>query len=427
MVDAALQALLDAPSAWQGSVPGGRGAGPLPAHSDMVVVGGGIGGLSAALHALRRGCSVTVLEAGELGAGASGRNSGFVVPVPARHGPDTLNALLGDAAGPYARALQQAARQALSRGGPQVVRQGWLQPFAQPPLGSLRHLARQWQALGIDAECVEGQRLGALAGTRYYPEALLFKGGGGVDPLALLHQLADAVMALGGCIVEQCSALNTTVRGQGVTVHTPQGDIRAGRVLLAANAYGTGASQATRRPIGRIALGLGTFTCEDLPPETACLPFSDARKDMWFCRRLTGNRLITGAFILPGAGGAAAAAGLMSERLQALFGPGPWTPGQLWAGYVGVTRTGMPVVRQHGPRIIRWSGCNGRGIALSSLMAQRLVDHLMGEPMPTLPQATFNSALLVRWLAHSVIQRDRRRQKKAAMAQPSSFSREIIS
>jgi glycine/D-amino acid oxidase-like deaminating enzyme len=45
---------------------------------DLVVIGGGIIGCSAAAFAAERGASVLLLEASEIGAGASGRNSGSV-------------------------------------------------------------------------------------------------------------------------------------------------------------------------------------------------------------------------------------------------------------------------------------------------------------------------------------------------------------
>ncbi|TIW07098.1 MAG: FAD-binding oxidoreductase, partial [Mesorhizobium sp.] len=47
-------------------------AGPI----DAVIVGGGIMGLSTALHAARQGLAVQVLEAGAIGEGASGLNGG---------------------------------------------------------------------------------------------------------------------------------------------------------------------------------------------------------------------------------------------------------------------------------------------------------------------------------------------------------------
>src|SRR5262245_10706237 len=49
-------------------------------ETDVAIVGGGILGLSTALHAARRGLSVRVVEAKELGEGASGLNGGQVIP-----------------------------------------------------------------------------------------------------------------------------------------------------------------------------------------------------------------------------------------------------------------------------------------------------------------------------------------------------------
>ena len=48
------------------------------AHPDLLIIGGGIIGCSAAAFAAERGASVLLVEATEIGAGASGRNSGAV-------------------------------------------------------------------------------------------------------------------------------------------------------------------------------------------------------------------------------------------------------------------------------------------------------------------------------------------------------------
>ena len=47
---------------------------------DVCVVGGGLAGLTTARELARAGWSVVVLEAGRIGAAASGRNTGFVLP-----------------------------------------------------------------------------------------------------------------------------------------------------------------------------------------------------------------------------------------------------------------------------------------------------------------------------------------------------------
>src|SRR5262245_66565381 len=63
-------------------------------RADVCVIGGGFTGLSAALHLAESGASVVLLEAGEVGAGASGRNGGQVIP-GLKLDQSELEALLG--------------------------------------------------------------------------------------------------------------------------------------------------------------------------------------------------------------------------------------------------------------------------------------------------------------------------------------------
>src|SRR5260370_23099328 len=69
------------------TAPPAQSARDLPDSIDVVVVGGGFCGLSAARSLAKRGVKVAVLEAETLGWGASSRNGGIVLtgmklPVP---------------------------------------------------------------------------------------------------------------------------------------------------------------------------------------------------------------------------------------------------------------------------------------------------------------------------------------------------------
>src|SRR6266700_3857828 len=102
------------PSLWASTARPARATPPLDAsrRADVAIVGAGYSGLAAALQLAAAGISVVVLEAGEPGWGASGRNGGQVIP-GLKYDPDELIAMFGADTGEHLVRFAGAAPEAV--------------------------------------------------------------------------------------------------------------------------------------------------------------------------------------------------------------------------------------------------------------------------------------------------------------------------
>lgn len=210
---------------------------PLPGgdvHVDVAIVGGGLAGLSAAYHLLRRwpGARVLVLEAERLAAGASGRTTGMLSPgvgqsLPAlarRLGPDRARALYRQTL----RAVQDVQQLITQESIDCDLRMTGQLIVARTPSASAarRRLAQQaalMRALDLgdavqildDAQLAQRLRLCPLptrppsradstpASAAALPAALRFPTAGILNPVKLVAGLATLVRARGGHIWER--------------------------------------------------------------------------------------------------------------------------------------------------------------------------------------------------------------------------------
>jgi glycine/D-amino acid oxidase-like deaminating enzyme len=125
-------------------------------RADVAIVGGGIAGCSAALHAAEAGARVALVEANQIGWGASSRNAGHVPPAT-KHDPDEIIARYAAAAG---QRLIDAAEQGPVVLGELIKRHGIYCGYAVPSIIMAAHTEQAlsahekgvayWQARGMN-------------------------------------------------------------------------------------------------------------------------------------------------------------------------------------------------------------------------------------------------------------------------------------
>ncbi|HEV8255430.1 MAG TPA: FAD-binding oxidoreductase [Casimicrobiaceae bacterium] len=372
------------------------------AAADVIVVGAGYTGLSCALTLAEAGRAVIVLEASEIGHGASGRNGGQVIP-GLKHDPDDLAARFGrDRGEAMVRLVGGAADRVFALiakyGIDCAARQcGWIQAaHSAAAEQTIFARARQWSVRRAPVELLAGARLALLLGTDVYVAGWLDRRGGGLQPLSYVRGLARAAMTHGARIHTGSMVTKIVREKEEWVAATPHGEARARQVVLATDAY-SGALWPELVANQMVVTSVQTAT-EPLPEELrrTILPggtvASDTRKLLYYFRLDSEGR-----FVIGGRGsvsdtvgdGVYAALRRAAARMYPPLARVQWP--YRWYGRVGLTRDWLPHLAEVGPGAWTALGYCGRGVAMATTMGQVLGEMLNDDREPAFPVAALKA------------------------------------
>jgi gamma-glutamylputrescine oxidase len=220
-------------------------AGPLEGEvtADIVVIGAGLCGASAAYAAARAGVSVVWLEGGAVCHGASGRNAGFLLQGTAERYVRAV-AIHGRAEAREVHALTRENHEAMAAVVAELgidcgyKRRGSLQLASSlEEEGDLLESAAMLQADGFAAVERRADALGPALSGAGFRFGVLLPEDGELDPARFVRGVARASMAEGVRLYEHTPVLELDAPAPGdVTVRTPNGRVRAQLALVCTNA-----------------------------------------------------------------------------------------------------------------------------------------------------------------------------------------------
>lgn len=377
-------------------------------HAEVAIIGGGFLGLSAALRLAQRGASVVLLEAGELGAGASGRNAGFVVPHFSRADPAMIqDALPAQFAERLLRLVERGGEQVfrlteqIGMGG-QTEQTGWLQPAHSPKMAeALEQRTKEWQQRGRPVRWLSASETQAQTGMSIYHGALCDSSGGMINPLALVRGLARLALNGGARVYTRTPVARIVPQGAQHVIHTAQGRVvRADHVIVATNS----GTHGVAAELGRSVLPLQVYQIATRPLDTETvariapnrIPVSDTRTNIFTYRLDAENRLISGGMaLIP-----LAAEKRMAKRIATRLATElklESIPGveYVWRGTAAVSRDGLPSVVSIGANIWGATGCNGRGVAFTNMLGASLADWILSGADPNNSPLPVSSAAVL--------------------------------
>jgi glycine/D-amino acid oxidase-like deaminating enzyme len=378
-------------SLWSATAPPIDGFARLTAalRAQIAVIGAGYTGLSAALHLGEAGQDVVVLDAMDVGDGASGRNGGQVIP-GLKYDPEALEAMFGGALGARLVATVGAGPdrvfELIRRHGIDcdAVRSGWLQlATAESALAPLATRVRQWRARGAEVEMLNEAQAARLTGSQRYFGGLIDRRGGTVQPLAYARGLARAAQRAGVRLFTHSAATRIERDGGEWRIHTAGGSVACRQVVIATNAYSDRAVEPLQRTV--VAVPSLQVATAPLPPElrASILPEGQSVSDTWrllrYFRLDAHGRLIMGSRGVFGDVPPARAARLHYRAVREIY---PQLSGisfdYQWSGFVAMTPDHLPHLHDVAPGIVAGLGYNGRGIAMATTMGGLLARRLLG-------------------------------------------------
>lgn len=359
------------------------------ARVSVAIVGGGITGLSAALHLAEGGAQVAVLEAQEPGWGASGRNGGQVNP-GLKHDPDRIEAEFGPDLGARMVAMSWEAPSLAfdlirrHRITCEALQSGTLRvAFSPRSADDVRRTAEQCTRRGMSVTLLEREDIARASGTRRYLAAMLDKRGGQVNPLGYARGLAQAAMQAGAAVHGETPVLRIARNGRPWRLTTPTGTVQAEHVLLATNGYTGDLWSGLRRSL--VPVFSAITATEPLPPEVAAavIPTGSVLYEaeavtVYYRQDLAGRLLMGGRspsrdIAVPGELGYLIH---YAQRLWPKLNGLRWTHG--WSGQLAITPDHYPHVHEPAPGVTICFGYNGRGVAMASAMGRQLARRILG-------------------------------------------------
>src|SRR5216110_3187817 len=140
-------------------------------QADVVIIGAGFTGLSAALHLREAGVDVAVVEAAEPGWGASGRNNGQVIPTLSRPDPEDIIEKHGAAGERFVALLRDSAATLFDVARRYQIQAeqeqaGWVQPVHTPGrIKIAERRVRQWAKFGAPVELLSREQTRDMLGS----------------------------------------------------------------------------------------------------------------------------------------------------------------------------------------------------------------------------------------------------------------------
>jgi len=358
------------------------------AEADLVVVGAGCTGLSAALHAAQSGLSVVVLEGGKVGWGASGRNGGQIIPGLRKGAADLVRALGVE----RAKALLDLAFEArdlvvglIADHGINcdLKTTGHLTGAAKP--SDLRWMEAEAECLSQvikypHVDLLPGAKVGDEVASVYHG-GLIDRRGGHLHPLNYTLGLAAAALKAGVKIYEGSVAVRLETKN-GAEVYTSKGSIKARFAVLAGDALLEGLFPRVNRRIMPVANYLASTAPLEDPSALIAhdLAVSDSRFVVNYYRLSADGRLIFGGGERYTPEPPRDIGAFARRHMEGVF---PQLRGvridHAWGGLVSVTRTRLPHIGREGA-VLFAHGYSGLGVILSTLAGKLLVQAILGEP-----------------------------------------------
>ncbi len=281
----------------------------LPDSADVVVVGAGFCGLSAARTLAKRGVNVAVLEAETCGWGASSRNGGMVLtgmklPAPMlikRYGRETVRKM-------YAASLESIDCVE------QIVREENIDcNFSR--CGHLEVACKQSHFDGYEESAaliksefnhelriIPKSELRTEIGSDIYFGGMVDETSAGLNPARYVAGLAHAAHRAGACLLDHTRVTSIKQEidngARKFRVQTSKGAVTAREVILASGAYTTEATPALRKkiiPIGSYIIATEVLSADlarELSPRNRMI--YDSKHFLYYYRLTPDNRMLFG-------------------------------------------------------------------------------------------------------------------------------------
>jgi glycine/D-amino acid oxidase-like deaminating enzyme len=382
-------------------------------ETDVAVVGGGVAGLSVALHLATLGVETLVLEAESPGSGATGVSGGILAPDFSRDGIAKAVGLHGRERGErLARMVGNSAaytRELISRHEIDCDFQG--PGFVSPgqtvrDIEALQSDGKVWNSLGFTVEYLDERQTADAIGTNAYRGALWFESGGALNPLAYAIGLAGAACAAGAQIFTYSPVIRIEKRDGKWRLDLPQGRVSANRVVLAAN----GGNAALHPSLLNVALPFLVYEYATPPLSEselttyfgAGLPYTDRQAYVFSARFDGAGRLISAIPEVMPAWNTARFSREARRRLRDIYSLPLPSIEFAWQGIARLNASLLPAVYlpEGDMSMIAVQACNGRGLGVNTILGGEVANLMAsGDPDSTSMPLSRPKGIPMHWLA----------------------------